>query len=150
MLNILKFLLSGLIGAIVLLTTVNNVYAVEGNVGETVYVNGGFGQEEASDIKAKASEYNLRLYLSEGKGHSIVDVPITITDKKGNVILDLADGGPMLFLKLTNGTYKISAQYNGVTITRKVTIANRRGENVYLNWKSTEVEDESSQDPSSQ
>lgn len=146
MMNIVKFLLNGWIAAMVMLTTANIAYAVEANVGETAYVNGGFGQEEASDIKAKAREYNLRVYLSEGKGHSIVDVPVTITDKKGNVRLDLPNGGPLLFLKLEKGTYKISAQYNGVTITRNVTIASRRGENVYLNWKNTEAEDEISQD----
>jgi len=148
MMNIVKFLLNGLIGAMVIVTTANIAYAVEGNVGETAYVNGGFGEEEASDIKAKAGEYNMRLYLSEGKGHSIADVSVTITDKKGNVRLDLPNGGPLLFLKLENGIYKISAQYNGVTITRKIPITNRRGVNVYLNWKSTEVEDEVSKGPS--
>lgn len=146
MINIVKFLLTGLIGAMAMLTLTNIVYAEEGNVGETVYVNGGIG-EESSDIKAKAGDYNLRLYLSEGKpGHSITDVTVTITDKKDKVRLGLSDGGPLLFMQLEKGSYKISAQHNGVTLTRKVTIANRRGENVYLNWKSTDAEDELSQD----
>lgn len=147
MINIVKSLLTGLVGTMAMLTMANIVYAEEGNVGETIYVNGGIGQEEASDIKANARDYNLRLYLSEGKlGHSITEVPVTIIDKKGNIRLDLPNGGPLLFLQLEKGSYKITAQHNGVTLTRKVTIANRRGENVYLNWKSTDAEDGLSQD----
>jgi len=147
MINIVKFLLTGLIGTMAMLTLTNIVYAEEGNFGETVYINGGIGEEDSSDIKAKAGDYNLRLYLSEGKrGRSITDVTVNITDKKGNVRLDLPNGGPLLFLKLEKGSYNISAQHNGVTLTRKVVIANRRGENVYLNWKSTDEEAEISQE----
>ncbi len=149
MVNIVKFLLTGLIGVIAMLTLVNNVSAEVSNSGEATYINGGIGQEEADGIRAKAGDYNLRLYLSEGKlGHSITDVPVTITDKKGNVKLDFASGGPMLFLQMEKGTYKISAQHNGVTLTKSVTVINHRGVNVYLNWKNTavDVEDEQSKE----
>jgi len=149
MMNIVKFLLTGLIGVIAMLTMANAVYAGDSNVGEATYINGGFGQEDAGDMRAKAGNYNLRLYLSEGKrGHSITDVPVTITDKQGNIRLDFSNGGPMLFLQMGKGTYKISAQHNGVTLTKNVTVINQRGVNVYLNWKNTEVdvEDESSKE----
>lgn len=138
--NITKFFLAGLISAMTLLSTANNVYAEAANVGETIYANGGIGQEEADEMRAKAGSFNLRLYMSEGKhGHSITDAQVTITDKKGNVRLDLSSGGPMLFLHVENGNYKIIAKYNGVTITRNVTIASRRGISVYLNWKSADT-----------
>jgi len=144
--NIIKFSLAGLISAMVMLVTANAVYAEEGSTDEIIYINGGVGSEEASDVRAKAHDYNLRLYLSEGKlGHLISDALVSITDKKGDIKLSLDNGGPMLFLQMKKGTYKISAQHNGVTLTKSVTVINHRGENVYLNWKNPAVDAEDEQ-----
>ncbi len=144
--NIIKFLLAGLVSAIAIITMTNTVYADDSNIGEVTYINGGIGQEEADDMRAKAGKYNLRLYLSEGKlGHSITDALVTVTDKKGNVMLDSANSGPMLFLQVERGTYKIRAQYNDITLTKNITVINKRGTNVYLNWKNTEVDIEDEQ-----
>ncbi len=152
MMNITKFLLAGLIGSMTFLATANTVYAEEGNTGDAIYANGGIGQEEADEMRAKAGDFNLRLYMSEGKhGHSITGVQVTVTDKKGNAVLDVPSGGPMLFAHMGNGTYIINAIYNGTTITRKVVVTNHRGVNVYLTWRATDTnvdndtEDESSQ-----
>jgi hypothetical protein len=146
------FFLTSLVCSIALLSMASTVHAEEGGTSEAIYANGGIGQEEADEMRAKAGSFNLRLYLSEGKpAHAITDAQITITDKKGNVKLDLASGGPMLFLDLANGSYKIIAKYNGVTIIRNVIITTRRGANIYLNWKSagndvdTDTEDTLSQ-----
>lgn len=151
--NISKIFLVSLISSLAILSSVYNLYAEEGNINGTTYVNGGIGQEEADEMRTKAGSYNLRLYMSEGKhGHSITDAQVTVFDKKGNVKLDLSNGGPMLFLHVVNGGYKIIAKYNGSTITRDVNISNRRGENLYLIWKSADTdeykdtEDEHSQD----
>jgi len=152
MMNITKFLLAGLIGSLTLLATANTVYAEEGNTGDAIYANGGIGQEEADEMRAKAGDFNLRLYMSEGKyGQSITGVQVTVTDKKGNPVLDVPSGGPMLFAHVANGTYLVKAIYNGTTISRKVVVSTHRGVNAYLTWKSTETnvgndtEDESSQ-----
>jgi len=153
MMNITKIFLVSLISSLALVSTVKDLYAEESNINEITYVNGGIGQEEADEMRAKAGSFNLRLYMSEGKhGHSITDAQVTVFDKKGNVRLDLSNGGPMLFLHVLNGGYKIIAKYNGITITRNVNISNRRGENIYLVWKSADAdeykdtEDEQSQD----
>lgn len=139
--NIIKFFLTGLLSAVALLSMANVSYAEEGNTGDAIYVNGGIGQEEADEMRAKAGNYNLRLYMSEGKhGHSITGTQVTITDKKGNVILDVPSAGPMLFAHVANGSYTINANYSGTTITRKVVVANRRGANVNLSWKTTDTD----------
>ena len=140
--KILKSLLAGLIGMIAMLAVSNTVYADEINSEQTTYLNGGIGQEEADDMRMHAREYNLRLYLSEGKkGQSISDVSVTITDKKGNVKLEVAEAGPMLFAHLENGTYKVISQHNGVILTKIVKVVNRKGVNVYLNWKNSTADD---------
>lgn len=148
-----KLLLASVISSIAFLSINNSAYAEAENaqsiqnISEVAYLNGGIGQEESSEIRSKAGSFNLRLYLSEGKpGQSITNAQITVTDKNDNVKLNIADGGPMLFLHLENGRYKISAQYNGITILRNVVIANHRGTNVYLNWKNLEADTEANVD----
>jgi hypothetical protein len=118
--------------------SISATFAQEVDARETAYLNGGIGQEEAEEMRAKAGEYNIRLYLSEGHpAHAITDAQVSIADKKGNVKLDLVSGGPMLFLHLKNGIYKIIAKYNGATITRNAIVSNHRGINIYINWKNS-------------
>lgn len=141
--TIAKSLLASLMAMMTLLTisTPNTVYADEVNIEQPAYINGGIGQEEADEMRLHAREYNLRLYFSEAKqGQSISDVAVTISDKKGNVKLEFADAGPMLFVHLENGTYKIISQHNGVILTQAVKIVNRKGVNVHLNWKNSAAE----------
>lgn len=138
MMKIVKSILTGLMGAMAMLAITNTVYADEVSIDQPAYMNGGIGQEEADDMRANAGQYNLRLYFSEAKqGQSISDVAVTITDKKGNVKLDIADAGPMLFVHMENGIYKVTCQHNGVVLTKVVKVANHKGVNVHLNWKNT-------------
>lgn len=71
MMNVVKFSPTGLVGAMAKLTMANAVYAEESNVGEATYINCGFSQEDAGDMRAKAGDYNLHLYLSEGKSGAL-------------------------------------------------------------------------------
>ena len=140
--KIIKSILTGLMAAIAMIAISNTVYADEINTEHPTYLNGGIGQEEADDMRMHAREYNLRLYFSEGKkGQSISDVAAKITDKKGNVKIEVADAGPMLFAHMENGTYKVISQHNGVTLTKIIKVVNRKGVNVYLNWKNSTADD---------
>jgi len=139
--KIVRSILAVLLSTVALLSMASFVHAEEGNTGDAMYANGGIGQEEADGMRAKAGGFNLRLYMSEGKhGHSITGAQVTIRDKKGNVVLDVPSGGPMLFAHVVNGSYTINANYNGASITRKVVVSNHRGVNVYLTWKTKETD----------
>jgi len=139
--KVVKSLLAGLIGASAIFFITNTVYAEEVNTAQPAYINGGIGQEEADDMRLHAREYNLRLYFSEAKqGQSISDVAVTIADKKGNIKLEIADAGPMLFVHMDNGIYKIISRYNGIVLTKTVKVVNRKGVNVYLNWKNPDAD----------
>jgi hypothetical protein len=139
--KIAKSILAVLISSIGLASMPHLVYAENIAINNTKYTNGGIGQEEADEMRTKTGDFNLRLYMSEGKhGDFITDAKVTITDKKGNIVLDLASGGPMLFVYVINGIYTIKADYLGATLTRKVVVTNHRGVNVYLTWKGDETE----------
>jgi len=143
--NILKKLLQNVILVMALLYSVNTAFAEEINIPDVEYINGGIGQEDADDIRAKAGAYNLHIYLSEGtQGHSITGAAVTITNQRSKVNLDFTNCGPMLFLKLEKGTYEISAIHNGVTLIRKIFITKQRSMNIYLNWKNSTTDEEDS------
>ena len=133
-----KFCLACLISFLVMFYSMSFAYAEDVETAETEYLNGGIGQEEAEEIRAKAGNFNLRLYLSEGNpAHAISDAQITISDKQGNVVMNVVSRGPMLFIKLDKGNYKIIAKFKGITISRNALINSRRGKNIYINWKNT-------------
>ncbi len=102
------------------------------------YINGGIGVEEYSAIRAQAANFPVRIQFSQGKvGKWISGVAVTVTDSKGNQVFELPDAGPLLYLKLPNGSYKLSAQFNGATLTKKIAVAGKKGGNVSLNWRNT-------------
>ncbi len=102
------------------------------------YLNGGIGVEEANAMRLQAANYPLRIQFSQGKdGKSVAGVAVTISDSKGKQVIDIPDAGPLLYIKLANGSYKLTAQYNGATLTKKVSVAGKKGSTVYLNWRST-------------
>jgi len=100
------------------------------------YLNGGIGTEEADAIRMKAASYPLRITFSQGKdGRSIAGATVSITDSKGNQVFELQDAGPILYVKLPNGSYKMKAEYEGVSLNKNIALAGKKGINVYFNWK---------------
>jgi hypothetical protein len=100
------------------------------------YLNGGIGTEEADAIRLKAASFPLRITFSQGKdGKSIAGATVSITDSKGKSVFELGDAGPILYVKLPNGSYKLKAEYQGVSLNKNVALAGKKGANVYLNWK---------------
>ena len=103
---------------------------------ESNYLNGGIGTEEADAIRLKAASFPLRITFSQGKdGKSIAGANVSVTDSKGKPVFDLQDAGPILYVKLPNGSYKLKAEYEGVSVSKNVALAGKKGTNVYLNWK---------------
>ena len=79
-------LIANIIFAITIFLTINITYAEDGVADGTTFINGGIGQEEADEIRAKAGTFNLHIYMSEGKnGQSITGVEVAIIDKKGEI-----------------------------------------------------------------
>ena len=103
---------------------------------DSSYLNGGIGTEEADAIRLKAASFPLRVTFSQGKdGKSIAGATVTIADNKGKPVFDLQDAGPILYVKLPNGSYKLKAEYEGVSINKNVVLSGKKGTNIYLNWK---------------
>jgi hypothetical protein len=105
-------------------------------VTSTVYLNGGIGGTEADAMRGIATEFPLRLTFSEGKdGEFITDVPVVISDARGNPVFELRNAGPLLYVMLPDGKYKVSARFKGLTESQDVTLAGKGGKDLYFQWK---------------
>jgi hypothetical protein len=134
-------LTAALIGA-GLLATPLAASAQESIVAETVtattYLNGGIGQTESDAMQRMANEFPLRLTFSERKdGEFIADVPVVISDARGNPVFELPKAGPQLYVMLPNGKYKVSARFKGLTESQDVTLAGKEGKDLSFRWKGT-------------
>jgi hypothetical protein len=104
----------------------------------SVYVNGGIGADEQATMRRVAKDFPLRIVFSEGKdGEFLADIPMVISDSSGNAIFHLLKAGPMLFVFLPQGRYKVSAVFNGVTQTQQVTVAGKDGKDLGFHWEGT-------------
>jgi hypothetical protein len=89
------------------------------------YLTGGVGQPESTAMKAVAGRYSLALTFAERNGDFVNDIQVSITDRRGDRVLDVVSG-PILLVDLPAGWYKVRAQFDGKTLVRTVEV--RRGQ----------------------
>jgi len=105
------------------------------------YVNGGVGLEEQAAMKAQRADYNLLLtFATQQSGAYRSDIQLDIMDAKGTDLLSVANVGPMFFVKLTPGTYRISAAAEGKTFKRTIKVGNAPKE-IVLHWENDNPDD---------
>lgn len=102
---------------------------------EKTYLNGGIGKDERDFMRNAAHDYSLRLTFSERKsGEFVVDIPVDISDADGNTVFKIPDAGPLLYVMLPKGKYKISASFNGLTYSQEATLGGKVGMDLYFHW----------------
>jgi hypothetical protein len=126
---------AGLLATLPLVASAQDSVIVE-TITATTYVNGGIGKDEEVALHRIAKEFPLRLTFSERKdGEFLADVPVVIADARGNPVFELPKAGPMLYVMLPNGKYKVSARFKGLTESQEVTLAGKDGTDLYFHWK---------------
>lgn len=98
------------------------------------FITGGIGLDEREDMYANRDQYNLRLSFAKATGAyiSAVDVSIQPTTDKGTAI-QCPDAGPLLYVRLIPGKYRISATFEDKTQVLTVNLSPRASERV-LYW----------------
>ena len=106
--------------------------------GSVTYLSGGIGHDEAIAFRQLEPNYPLGLeFISNGAygAEFLADVHVTITDRQGNVMLQTVSPGPLLFARLPQGSYKVTAAAEtGAPKERNVVIAARKHEHVVFQW----------------
>jgi hypothetical protein len=105
--------------------------------GEASWVSGGIGSAEVAAIKSEAPGFPLALTFaqhSQGRNEYVAGVKLRVTDRSGHTVADLQDGGPLVLLKLPDGSYTLEAEYNGKVETRRVTVSAGHHQKIGFLW----------------
>lgn len=98
----------------------------------TPYISGGIGDGELQMINQASKGFNLKLLFAEKSGAYAADVPVTIVDRKGNTVLEVPSAGPILLATLPDGSYRVSASYDGQKLEKRVNV--RKGKQAALSF----------------
>lgn len=105
--------------------------------GETAYLNGGIGKEQADLMRDMSAQFPVRMTFSEhneGRNEFVADVHLRITDSRGRTVLDLPSQGPIFLLRLPQGSYAVEAEYQGKVKTRRFDVIAGRHDDLVFSW----------------
>ena len=99
------------------------------------YLQGGIGQDEANALR-KTQGYDLHVELSTGpEGKFQSGATVDIQNAQGQPVLSLTDAGPLLYVQLPPGKYKVTGNAQGETVQQMVTVDGKTPTTVNLNWR---------------
>lgn len=99
------------------------------------YLSGGVGEDQSAAMKAEAKHYPLSLVFSAGKyGEYLANVPVTIKDPTGKVVLDAVADGPIMLVKLPPGRYSVAATRKGSALHEAVAVKAKGDTQVAFHW----------------
>lgn len=103
------------------------------------YVNGGVGKAEQAQMHATARDWPLRMTFSQNKDNEFVpNVNVQVRNHRGVQVFSLQNAGPLLYVNLPAGKYRVNAMLHGVTQARDVTLGSAKGTDIYFHWKGTQ------------
>lgn len=105
--------------------------------GQVEFLSGGIGADESDAIKKEAVSWPLLLELAQAgnpRAEYISDVPVTISDESGKIVLDTVAEGPFLLVKLPPGKYSVEATYQSIKLYRQLDIRKGQHEKLTLIW----------------
>lgn len=106
-------------------------------VGSITYLNGGRDATQAQAMRSEAARYPLELQFLWGRGAketSIGNVDWSIQNATGHRLLEASSNGPLVLASLPNGRYRVTARYEGKTLSRVVNVHKGTHETVVLEW----------------
>ena len=99
------------------------------------YLQGGIGQDEANALR-KTTGYDLHVELSAGpEGKFQSGATVDIQNAQGQPVLSVTDAGPLLYVQLPPGKYKVTGNAQGETVQQRVTVNGKAPTTVNLNWR---------------
>lgn len=100
------------------------------------FVTGGVGLEERGQLLASRPDYNVRMtFATRGSGEYRSDVQVEISDARGNVNVNAHDAGPLMFVNLEPGRYRVTATAaDGQVQRREVQVQPGRTKDLFFYW----------------
>jgi len=101
--------------------------------GSVRYITGGIGDEERAMLEAVKNDYNLHITSASNSGEFNGDTQISISNLQGQSLLNVS-AGPLFYVDLPAGTYKVQAMSDGRSEERKVTVWDKKSSSLYFRW----------------
>jgi hypothetical protein len=92
--------------------------------GNVTFVSGGAGDEDRSALKQVENQYNLRLLFAARNGDYLADVAVTLSDTRGNAMLDTIAEGPIFYAHVPPGHYRLTVSNQGQSQSKDINIGN--------------------------
>lgn len=105
--------------------------------GVATYVSGGIGQAEADALRHMAMGYPVEMTFAQqnqGRNEFVAGVDLRVTDSAGHAVVDVKDGGPLLLLRLPDGHYTVTANYEGHVKTQRVDVSKGHHDRIGFLW----------------
>jgi hypothetical protein len=100
------------------------------------YVNGGIGDGQTRYMQSIAKNWPMRIMFSQLKANEFVaGVNLQITDSRKATMLQLDSAGPLTYVQLPPGAYRVTATHDGQTQTRNVTLGRSGKSDLHFHWK---------------
>ncbi|TVM36600.1 hypothetical protein [Oceanidesulfovibrio marinus] len=87
-------------------------------------VSGGFGKSQRDAMRAMEKDFDIKLIFALSSGQYLGDVGVVIT-KGDEVVMDAVSDGPWFMADLPDGTYDVTATYEGVSNSATFTVGNK-------------------------
>ena len=103
------------------------------------WISGGIGQTQADAFRKEARYYPLALEFvlkpagTGARAEFTADIPVTIKDAHGKVLVRAESGGPFMLLKLPEGRYTVLAEHGDKKLERHVVVG-RAHHRVVFEW----------------
>ena len=104
---------------------------------EPTYLSGGIGDDDP--LLALTGDYNLQLvFATQGSGEYLADVKVALVDARDRVVLETVSPGPLFYVSLPAGTYRVTAEFAGKPVRKSVTLGERR-QSVHFYWPGSDA-----------
>jgi hypothetical protein len=107
---------------------------------EVPVMSGGIGPATRQALADAARDYNLKLVFTLASGNYLSDVPFQITNPAGRLLLRHIPAGPIAYVKLPPGTYRITAALGEQKQSKFASVGHTRQQTVYFRWQREALE----------
>jgi hypothetical protein len=90
--------------------------------GNITFVSGGASGDDRDALKQIESQYNLRLVFAARNGDYLANIAVTLSDARGNAVLDTIAEGPLFYAHVPPGRYRLTVSNQGQSQNRDLTI----------------------------
>jgi hypothetical protein len=98
------------------------------------YRSGGFGLDEAQDMRNARSDYSLGLTFATQAGAFVADVDVQVRSASGELVLSRQGQGPMVLANVPAGRYTIRTTAEGRSQTHEITVPRSGHRHLVVTW----------------